>query len=78
MKKNKTIAKYELDKIIDEFMEVKNSKGSHNVAEIRTEMQHTMQKYCAVYRNEETLKKGKKFFKNFSNKQSQFESMTIH
>ena len=78
VKKNKTIKKYELDKIIDEFMEVKNCKGDCNVAKIRTEMQHTMQKYCAVYRNEESLKKEKKIFKNFSNKQNQFESMTVH
>ena len=75
VKKNKTITKYELDKIIDEFMEVKDCKGGHNVAEIRTEMQHTMQKYCAVYRNEESLKKGKK---NLQELFKQTKSIRIH
>ena len=37
-------------------------------------MQHTMQKYCAVYRNEESLKKGKNLQELFK----QTKSIRIH
>jgi succinate dehydrogenase/fumarate reductase flavoprotein subunit len=47
-------------KTIDNLDHLRNSKGAHSTASIRLDMQKTMQAHAAVYRADETLKKGVK------------------
>jgi succinate dehydrogenase / fumarate reductase flavoprotein subunit len=49
-----------LDKALGRFDALRNAKGSKPTAQIRAEMQRTMQKDAAVFRTGETLKEGKK------------------
>ena len=56
----RTFEKNNLSDLIEKFERIRNSSGKHSTSEIRTEMQHTMQKYCAVYRSEKSLNEGKK------------------
>ncbi|MDA0938813.1 MAG: succinate dehydrogenase flavoprotein subunit [Proteobacteria bacterium] len=46
--------------IVFNFDEVLNANGSIKTSKIRSDMQHTMQNYAAVFRNEETLSAGYK------------------
>jgi len=48
------------DKIIDRLDSVRYSSGDKSTAEIRSDMQDTMQNHAAVFRTEETLKSGVK------------------
>ena len=48
----------ELDKCLDRFDRIRNSKGETNTAKLRLSMQKTMQSKCAVFRTEKTLKEG--------------------
>ena len=48
----------ETDKCLDRFDKIRNSKGSTKTAELRLDMQKTMQSKCAVFRTEKTLKEG--------------------
>ena len=48
----------ETDKCLDRFDKIRNSKGSTKTAELRLNMQKTMQSKCAVFRSEKTLKEG--------------------
>ena len=50
------------EKIIDRFDKIRNSKGSSTTGEVRTSMQHIMQKKCAVFRTEKLLSSGIKDF----------------
>lgn len=58
-KNNKIIKKQYYEKTLKRFEELKNSKGGNSASEIRLKMQHTMQNYCPVYRNEKKMKDGK-------------------
>ncbi len=44
--------------ILDRFDRIRNSRGDIPTAEIRLEMQKTMQNYCAVFRTEEVMQEG--------------------
>ena len=46
------------DHIIDRFDRIRNASGEFPTAEIRLEMQKTMQKYCAVFRTGEIMSEG--------------------
>ena len=48
----------ETDKCLDRFDKIRNSTGSTKTAELRLNMQKTMQSKCAVFRTEKTLKEG--------------------
>ena len=48
----------ETDKCLDRFDKIRNSKGSSKTADLRLNMQKTMQSKCAVFRTEKTLKEG--------------------
>ena len=52
------VSKTETDKCLDRFDKIRNSKGSSKTAELRLNMQKTMQSKCAVFRTEKTLKEG--------------------
>ncbi len=43
---------------IARFDKIRHAKGKKSTAEIRSDMQHTMQQYASVFREEKTLKKG--------------------
>ncbi len=58
-KKNKPIKKEIIDKLIQRFEKIRDSKGNISVSKLRLEMQHTMQNYCPVYRSGEVMTKGK-------------------
>ncbi len=45
---------------LDRFDRLRNSKGKHSTAELRNEMQHTMQDHAAVFRTNESLAEGVK------------------
>ena len=60
IKTRRTFKKNNLNDLIESFEKIRTSSGEHSTSEIRTEMQHTMQKHCAVYRSEESLNAGKK------------------
>ena len=57
------------ENIIEKYEFYKNKKGSINVADLRLEMQNTMQKHAGVFRNnkslEEGVKKINKIYKSF-------------
>mgnify|MGYP001450978116 CR=1 FL=1 len=52
------VSRTETDKCLDRFDKIRNSKGSSKTAELRLNMQKTMQSKCAVFRTEKTLKEG--------------------
>uniref|UniRef100_A0A3B0IYT0 Succinate dehydrogenase flavoprotein subunit n=1 Tax=Wolbachia endosymbiont of Aleurodicus dispersus TaxID=1288877 RepID=A0A3B0IYT0_9RICK len=51
------------DWIVDRFNTMRFASGELKVAKIRSEMQHTMQKYASVFRVAEVLEEGKKAIK---------------
>lgn len=51
------------DLIVDRFNKMRFASGEFKVAKIRSEMQHTMQKYASVFRVAEVLEEGKKTIK---------------
>ncbi|WP_438456640.1 succinate dehydrogenase flavoprotein subunit [Wolbachia endosymbiont of Kerria lacca] len=51
------------DWIVDRFNKMRFASGELKVAKIRSEMQHTMQKYASVFRVAEVLEEGKKAIK---------------
>ncbi len=58
-KKNPEIKDHAVNKLIENFENIRNSNGKKSVASIRLEMQHTMQNFCPVYRSEEKMLEGK-------------------
>ena len=58
-KKNPEIKEHTVNKLIEEFENIRNSNGRKSVASIRLEMQHTMQNFCPVYRSEKKMLEGK-------------------
>ena len=52
------VSNSETDKCLDRFDKIRNSSGSTKTAELRLNMQKTMQSKCAVFRTEKTLKEG--------------------
>ena len=59
-KKNPDINEKEVENIVKNFQNIRNSSGKKNLASLRLEMQHVMQNYCPVYRSEERMLEGKK------------------
>ena len=55
---NARINKASLDRAIDRFDSVRHAKGTTPTAELRLEMQKTMQEDAAVFRTDETLAQG--------------------
>ena len=55
---NKPLAKDSADKALGRFDKIRFSKGSSSTAEIRNEMQKTMQNHAAVFRTSDSLKEG--------------------
>ena len=67
--KLKKVDKESLDKALSRFDFFKNANGTISTAELRKEMQKTMQNYCSVFRNKKLLNKGKsKLYKCFKSK----------
>ena len=58
-KKNPEIKEHTVNKLIEDFENIRNSNGRKSVASIRLEMQHTMQNFCPVYRSEKKMLEGK-------------------
>ena len=58
-KKNPEIKEHKVNKLIEDFENIRNSNGRKSVASIRLEMQHTMQNFCPVYRSEKKMLEGK-------------------
>ena len=58
-KKNPKIKEHTVNKLIEDFENIRNSNGRKSVASIRLEMQHTMQNFCPVYRSEKKMLEGK-------------------
>ena len=52
------ISQSETDKCLERFDKLRNANGSNNTADLRLNMQKTMQSKCAVFRTEKTLKEG--------------------
>jgi len=52
------ISKSKTDNIIQRFDKIRHSKGSSTTGELRTTMQHVMQKKCAVFRTHDLISKG--------------------
>ncbi len=52
-----------IDWIVDRFNKMRFASGGLRVSKIRSEMQHTMQKYASVFRVAEVLEEGKKAIK---------------
>ena len=50
------------EKALDRFDKIRNHNGSSTTGEVRTQMQHIMQKKCAVFRTEKLIKSGIKEF----------------
>ena len=55
---HEVVSSSETDKCLDRFDKIRNSSGSTKTAELRLNMQKTMQSKCAVFRTEKTLKEG--------------------
>ena len=52
------ISKSRTDEILDRFNNIRFSKGNSTTGELRTSMQHIMQKKCAVFRTHDLISKG--------------------
>ena len=52
------ISKSSTDEILDRFNNIRFSKGNSTTGELRTSMQHIMQKKCAVFRTHDLISKG--------------------
>ncbi|MDA8618333.1 succinate dehydrogenase flavoprotein subunit [Candidatus Pelagibacter bacterium] len=52
------VSNSETDKCLNRFDKIRNSSGTTKTAELRLNMQKTMQSKCAVFRTEKTLKEG--------------------
>ena len=52
------ISKSKTDEIMDRFNSIRFSKGNSKTGELRTSMQHIMQKKCAVFRTHDLISKG--------------------
>ena len=52
------ISKSKTDDIIQRFDKIRYSKGNSTTGELRTTMQHVMQKKCAVFRTHDLISKG--------------------
>ncbi|MEY2393356.1 succinate dehydrogenase flavoprotein subunit [Wolbachia endosymbiont of Tettigetta isshikii] len=52
-----------IDWIVDRFNKMRFASGELRISKIRSEMQHTMQKYASVFRIAEVLEEGKKAIK---------------
>ena len=52
------ISKSRTDEILDRFNNIRFSKGDSTTGELRTSMQHIMQKKCAVFRTHDLISKG--------------------
>ena len=52
------ISKSSTDEILDRFNNIRFSKGDATTGELRTSMQHIMQKKCAVFRTHDLISKG--------------------
>ena len=52
------INKSSTDEILDRFNNIRFSKGDSTTGELRTSMQHIMQKKCAVFRTHDLISKG--------------------
>ena len=52
------------DEILDRFDKIRHQKGEATTGEVRTVMQHIMQKKCGVFRTQELIKNGiQEFYK---------------
>ncbi len=49
-----------LNKPLERLNQILNRKGSKKIADVRKDMQQTMQRHCAVFRTEKTLQEGAK------------------
>ncbi|MCB1603368.1 MAG: succinate dehydrogenase flavoprotein subunit [Xanthomonadales bacterium] len=56
--KHKDLQTDAVDKIITEFDKIRNADGKSSTADLRLELQQTMQKHAAVFRTQETLQSG--------------------
>jgi succinate dehydrogenase / fumarate reductase flavoprotein subunit len=56
--KHETIPESETQKSIDRFDKLRNANGKTLTSVLRDKMQRTMQKHCAVFRDEKILKEG--------------------
>ena len=63
-KTQKSLPKNSIEKIMDRFDSVRNSKGSARTSDLRLEMQKAMQENCAVFRTGKILDKGMQRVKN--------------
>jgi len=52
------ISKSSTDEILDRFNNIRFSRGDSTTGELRTSMQHIMQKKCAVFRTHDLISKG--------------------
>ena len=66
--------KESLDILLDRFEKIRQANGDTPTAQLRLSMQKTMQSFAAVFRTEETLKKG---LVTMQNLHSQFSSLRI-
>ena len=66
--KNKNIAKDLLNNLIQRFDKIRTGNGKNSISKLRSEMQHTMQNFCPVYRSEKIMKEGKKRLLNILDK----------
>ncbi len=55
---NRPLNQASVDKAMDRFDGLRNAKGGNPTAELRLNMQRTMQNFAAVFRTEEVLKEG--------------------
>jgi len=55
---HESIGESETEKCLERFDKLRNANGENATAELRVNMQKTMQSKCAVFRSEKTLKEG--------------------
>jgi succinate dehydrogenase / fumarate reductase flavoprotein subunit len=58
---------------LDRFDKIRHHSGSSTTGEVRTEMQHIMQKKCAVFRNESLIESGINEFKEIESSMDNIE-----
>ena len=71
--KNIDIKNSSTDHILDRFDKIRHSAGGATTGELRTSMQHIMQKKCAVFRTHDLISKGIEEYQEVENSMDQID-----
>ncbi len=72
-KPNSSLTRSSYFSVLERFEKIRLSNGNYRISEIRNEMQHCMQRYCAVYRSGDELIKGREILLGLLEKSNELQ-----